>query len=158
MRRDPQVYREFILKETHKKCQDSKFTALSPVAKELLGLPGRMISPSKTLGPKGAIYNANLFNERAKRIWNGDIDIIHDRETLLDLADRLGTLYVLQEHKGQNLRGIPNMKYIQSAALVIIGTKMWIDDHFVLYMQHREKRKSTVLRSARSKSRSRTLS
>ena len=134
------IFHEVYLKETHKTCQDNKFTNLSPAAKKALGMSGRMVSLSKTLGPATAIYNANIFDAKAKRIWYGDIVIGRDRENLLVLADQLGPLYILSEFKGSCLKGIPTRKYIQAVALVIVGTKVWIDDHYIQYMLHREKR------------------
>lgn len=151
MLRESSTYRDFILKETHKQWQDDKFTLISSDAENMLGHPGRLISYSKSLGPAGGIYNANIFNERAKRIWYGDIDIVRDREKLLNLADRLGTLYILPEHKGRFLRGIPTQKYVQATAFVIVGMKMWIDDRFILYMLEHDKYKSLVLKSYKKK-------
>lgn len=151
MLRESSTHRDFILKETHKQWQDDKFTSISSDAEKMLGHPGRLISFSKSLGPAGGIYNANIFNESAKRIWYGDIDIVRDRENLLNLADHLGTLYILPEHKGRFLRGIPTQRYVQATALVIVGMRMWIDDQFILYMHEHEKYKSLVLKSYKKK-------
>jgi hypothetical protein len=80
---------------------------------EKLGLPGKMISASKSgyreRNPKNlVVFNANLITitqEReilmkpvAEKIWYGDIDITLSREDLVDLSNELQkTIMVLYE-------------------------------------------------------------
>jgi hypothetical protein len=69
----------------------------------------------------------------------------------LKLADRLGTLYILPEHKGRFLKGIPTHRYVQAAALVIVRMRIWIDDQFIFDMLEHEKYKTLVLKSFKKK-------
>jgi hypothetical protein len=61
---------------------------------------GRMISASKSNGPKGhvCVWNANVCIKSAGKIWYGDIDLTADIESIKALAVEKGEdVYVLRE-------------------------------------------------------------
>ncbi len=72
------------------------------------------------MGKPTTIFNANIFNSRAKKIWFGDIEIESDKEALLAISRRLGTIYILYEMDGRFLKTIPTIYYIKQRAIVII--------------------------------------
>jgi hypothetical protein len=110
--------------ETASPGQNAEFTKISQIAKKVFGMPGRMISMSKSLGPPTAVWNAKVLNARAKMIWSGDIDIEQNREQLLQLADQLGPLYILPE----------SAESINEALVMVEPGEIWIDDKFVKYI------------------------
>jgi hypothetical protein len=73
---------------------------------EKLGLPGRMISGSKSgyrerYPSNLAIFNANLCIESGK-IWFGDLDLSLEKEKLVEISSEMGeTVYVLYEMDGR---------------------------------------------------------
>lgn len=93
---------------------------VSKYAVELLGYPGRMLYPNKRMGTPTTIFNANIFNSKAEKIWYGDIDIERFREELVKLSDRLGSIHVLAEFDGRFMRSNPTIGYVMSNAAVII--------------------------------------
>lgn len=97
-----------------------KFARISRAAMDLLGYPDRMLYPSKSMGKQTTIFNANVYNSRAEKIWYGDLEIERDREALLELSNRLGPLYILYEMDGRFLRRPPTPARIQSVAPVAI--------------------------------------
>ena len=99
---------------------DHEFTCISPVAVEVLGMTGRMLYRSKSMKKPTTIFNANIFNAKAKKIWHGDLEIERDREALLRLSNRLGGIYILYEFDGRFLREIPTIGYVKSVAAVAI--------------------------------------
>ncbi len=99
---------------------DKKFTQLSRTADKLLGLAGRMLYISKSMKKPTTIFNANIFNSKAKKIWFGDIEIERDKEALLKISKRLGPIYVLWEMDGRFLEHIPTIGYVKSRALVTV--------------------------------------
>ena len=75
---------------------DAKFVKPSLVTDKILGMSGRMLYRSKSLKQPTTIFNANIFNARAEKIWVGDIEIERDKEALCRLSKRIGTaLYTL---------------------------------------------------------------
>ncbi len=99
---------------------DHKFTRISKTAMKLMGFPGRMLYPSKSIRQPTTIFNANIFNSRAKKIWFGDMEIELDAEKLLALSKRLGPLFIMREMDGRFLEWIPTIGYLREEALVII--------------------------------------
>lgn len=102
-----------------KKTQD-----ISPIAKKILGMEGKKISQSKTLGPATAIWNAQIVDASHTVVWFGDIDIERYREQLLELANQIGRLYIAGEFAESG-----------DESLVLIDQgKIWIDDRFAQYI------------------------
>ena len=99
---------------------DAKFVNILPTADKLLGMCGRMLYHSKSMKQPTTIFNANIFNARAKKIWFGDIEIERDREALLKLSRRLGPLYILWEPDGRFLEFMPTAGYVKSRAAVTV--------------------------------------
>lgn len=99
---------------------DHEFTCISADAVEILGMPGRMLYRSKSMKKPTTIFNANIFDKEAKKIWHGDLEIERDREALMRLSDRLGGIYVLYEFDGRFLRELPTIGYVMSVAAVAI--------------------------------------
>lgn len=108
-----------------------KISDTSPIAKQLLGFPGRMISHSKSLGPATAVWNAQIVNAEGKAVWAGDIDIEKSREQILQLAKQLGMLYILPE----------SGKSTYDALVMVKQDKIWIDDKFANYIRMKSSRK-----------------
>ncbi|MGD0885370.1 MAG: hypothetical protein ABSA46_10965 [Thermodesulfovibrionales bacterium] len=100
---------------------DAKFTRISRTAVTLLGMLDRMIYTSKSMRQPTTIFNANIFNARANKIWFGDMEIERDKEALLKLARRVGPLYILAESDGRFLDFMPGLAYLKSRALVTVG-------------------------------------
>ncbi|MGD0885369.1 MAG: hypothetical protein ABSA46_10960 [Thermodesulfovibrionales bacterium] len=90
------------------------------MAEELIGKPGRMLYPSKSMGKPTTMFNAVIFNANAKQIWAGDMEIAIDKEALLKLAEQAGTtIYVVRE--GDTfIKFTPDLKYVKSVAQVTI--------------------------------------
>jgi hypothetical protein len=99
---------------------DAKFVNILSTADKLLGMCGRMLYTSKSMKQPTTIFNANIFNAKAKKIWFGDIEIERDKEALLKLSRKLGPLYILWEMDGRFLDFIPSIGYIKSRAAVTV--------------------------------------
>ena len=99
---------------------DEKITKISRAAVKLIGFPGRMLYRSKSMRQPTTIFNANIFNARAKKIWFGDLEIERDKEALLKLSQKIGPVYILYEMDGRFLEHIPNIHYIKTQAVVIV--------------------------------------
>ncbi len=99
---------------------DEEITEISKPAVEFLGMAGRMLYTSKSMRKPTTIFNANIFNNQAKKIWFGDLEIERDREELLKLSLRIGPLYILYESDGRFLERKPSSGLIRSKAVVIV--------------------------------------
>lgn len=99
---------------------DAKFVNILPSADKLLGMCGRMLYHSKSMKQPTTIFNANIFNSRAKKIWFGDLEIDRDKGALLKLSRRIGPLYILWEMDGRFLEQIPTIGYVKSRAIVTV--------------------------------------
>lgn len=73
------------------------------IAKDILGMPGRMLSASKSdyssqnLGHI-VVFNGNVCTEADGKIWFGDLDVSKDEDKVKALAEALGEkIYVLYE-------------------------------------------------------------
>ncbi|MDA8091925.1 MAG: hypothetical protein M0Z52_12305 [Actinomycetota bacterium] len=97
------------------------FEDLSPVAREYLGMAGRMLYHSKSKAKPTTIFNANIFDSRAKKIWFGDLEIERDRVALLKISNELGHLYILYEMAGRFLDFVPSKRYVEVKAVVIVA-------------------------------------
>jgi hypothetical protein len=99
---------------------DKKIIRLSKTAEKLLGWSGKMLYTSRSMKKPTTIFNANIFNSKAKKIWFGDLEIERDAEAILKLSRRLGPLYILYEMGGRFLEEIPAVGFIRSRAIVIV--------------------------------------
>lgn len=97
-----------------------KTARISKLAVELLGYPDRMLYRSKGSGKPTTIFNANIYDSKAEKIWYGDLEIEKDRQALIDLSNRLGAIYVLWERDGRFLDLSPTIEYVKSRAIVVI--------------------------------------
>lgn len=124
---------------------EQQFTKLSVAAYEILGIPGRMLCRSKSMRTPTTICNANIFNVHAEKIWFGDIDIERDEETLIQLAESEGTLYILYEMDDRFLDHLPSSEYIRSVAAVIVerGDIRYSKD-FKKYVKFRQNLKKRI--------------
>lgn len=74
------------------------------LANKIMGLPGRLLSGSKSgynrTHPENiVVFNANLCTKKLGKLWYGDVDITLDEAKLKELAVVLGEdLYILREH------------------------------------------------------------
>ena len=59
---------------------------ISEDAVKLLGYQGRMLYPSKSMKKPTTIFNANIYNSKAEKIWYGDLEIERDRKALIELS------------------------------------------------------------------------
>lgn len=100
--------------------KDAKFINILRTADKLLGMCGRTLYRSKSMKRPTTIFNANVFNARAKKIWFGDMEIERDKEALLKLSRILGPLYILYENDGRFLEFIPTIGYIKRRAAVTV--------------------------------------
>jgi hypothetical protein len=100
--------------------KDAKFVNILRTADKLLGMCGKMLYRSKSMKHPTTIFNANVFNARAKKIWFGGMEIERDKEALLKLSRRLGPLYILYESDGRFLEFVPTIGYIKSRAAVTV--------------------------------------
>jgi len=108
-----------------------KFTCIAIDAVEVLGLTGRMLYKSKSMKKPTTIFNANIFNAEAKKVWFGDLEIERDRESLIELSRRLGPIYILWESDGRFLRELPTIGYVKSVAAVAIQDgEIWYSEDF----------------------------
>jgi len=94
-------------------CIDRQFTRISAAANKYLGLINRMTSRGKSMGTPEGIFNANIFNSRAEKIWCGDLDLEqwHDRVGLIRLSEEEVPLYVLYERDDRFRYEMPTAKY-----------------------------------------------
>lgn len=97
-----------------------KFARISRTATELLGIPDRMLYRSKGMAKPTTIFNANLYDAKADKIWYGDLEVERDTEVLLKLFDSIGPLYILYEMDGRFLEKPPTMAYIKDRAAVTV--------------------------------------
>jgi|SRR5208283_1649937 len=120
---------------------DAKFVNILRTADKLLGMCGKMLYRSKSMKQPTTIFNANVFNARAKKIWFGDMEIERDKDALLKLSRRLGPLYILYETDGRFLEFIPTIGYLKSRAAVTVenGTISYSKD-FAEYVEAITKR------------------
>lgn len=117
---------------------DRRFIKITKTAEKCLGLSGRMLYPSKSMKKPTTIFNANIFNARAKKIWFGDLEIERDKDALLKISKRLGALYVLWEMDGRFLEHIPTIGYVKNMALVTVKNGC------ILYSRDFEERVKTL--------------
>jgi hypothetical protein len=99
---------------------NDKFARISRTAIDLIGYPDRMLYRSKSMGKPTTIFNANVYNSGAEKIWYGDLEIERDREALIELSSRIGSVYILWEMDGRFLQEMPTIGYIKSHAIVTI--------------------------------------
>lgn len=99
---------------------NDKFSKISTVAINLLGYPDRMLYRSKSMKKPTTIFNANVYNSRAEKIWYGDLEIERDREALIELSHKVGPLYILWEMDGRFLDQMPTVGYVKSRAIVTV--------------------------------------
>lgn len=99
---------------------NDKFARISRVAMDLLGYPDRMLYWHKDMGKPTTIFNANIYNFKAEKIWYGDLEIELDREVLIELSNKEGPLYILWEMDGKFLERMPTFAYIKSRAIVTV--------------------------------------
>ena len=107
----------------HKKnpfLSSEKFMEPSPVAQKYLGIAGRMLYHSKSRAKPTTIFNANVFDWRAKKIWYGDIEIERDQAALLEISKELGPIYILYEMDEQFLEFRPSKRYVEAKAIVTV--------------------------------------
>ncbi len=97
-----------------------RFTRISKHATELLGYPDRMLYRSKSMARPTTIFNANVYNAKAEKIWYGDLEIERDREVLIELSNRVGAIYILWEMDGRFLEKKPTEAYVKSRAIVMV--------------------------------------
>lgn len=85
------------------KKKKSKLEEKKSKAEKVLGIPGKLISWSKSgyrnNNPKNlVIFNAVLKDKDNKEIWSGDMDVTLEEEKLMELAKLLGEkIYVYPE-------------------------------------------------------------
>lgn len=85
---------------------------------------GRLVGWSKTQyrreNPDNEVYfNANIFNNDGQKVWYGDLDLTVDGYKLQEIADKIGTLYVLWEHDGRFYNEAPTLNHIKEKAVKI---------------------------------------
>lgn len=97
-----------------------KSARISKLAVELLGYPDRMLYRSKGRGKPTTIFNANVYNSKAEKIWYGDLEIERDLKALIELSGRMGSIYILWEMDGRFLEKIPTIEYVRSRSIVIV--------------------------------------
>ncbi len=92
------------------------------VAREILGLPGKMIGASKSgyreMYPDHiVVFNSNIFMGKSK-LWFGDIDITDSIDSLKELASSVGDkIYILFEMDGRF--GNEKNPHLENAVAVI---------------------------------------
>ncbi len=98
-------------------------TKISKAAVKLLGYQGRMLYPSKSMKKPTTIFNANIYNSKAEKIWHGDLEIERDRKVLIELSKREGAIYILWESDGWRLTQKPTTGYVKDRAVVVIKNR-----------------------------------
>lgn len=76
------------------------------LAQFILGNPGRMVGASKSIyrydNPTHVVvFNGNLVDEQGNKLWYGDLDLTLDIPALINLAEQVGSLYVVHEMDGR---------------------------------------------------------
>ena len=99
---------------------NDKLARISRDAVALLGTPDRMLYLSKSMRKPTTIFNANVYNAGAEKIWYGDLEIERDREALIELSNREEAIYILWEMDGRFLKKAPTITYIKDRAIVTI--------------------------------------
>ncbi|MDA8085734.1 MAG: hypothetical protein M0Z75_03455 [Nitrospiraceae bacterium] len=102
--------------------RDGEFIDLSVIAENCLGPSGRMLYRSKSQAKPTTIFNVNIFDRNAKKIWFGDLEIERDREALISISEKLGPLYILWEMHGRFLSFVPTRRYIEAKAIVTVAS------------------------------------
>lgn len=74
---------------------------LSSTAEFMLGAKGRRFRNNRRVKKSSARFGASIFDEEAKQIWFGDIDIEKDAKVLTGLSEKYGPLYILSETNGE---------------------------------------------------------
>jgi hypothetical protein len=100
---------------------NDRFSRISKDAVDILGLPDRMLYRSKSLGKPTTIFNANIYNAEAVKIWYGDLEIERDKDALTELSNRKGPLYILWERDGRFLEQKPTVEYVKERAIVTVN-------------------------------------
>jgi len=112
-------------------------------AEEFLGIPGRMLYPSKSMRKPTTIFNAYVFTDKVQNIWTGDIEIERDREKLIGLSRKIGTLYIMLEGEIR-LRMPETVERLKTSALVIIDKEhVTFSDTFKAYVEYWQERLNT---------------
>lgn len=96
---------------------------ISEDAVKLLGYQGRMLYRSKSMKKPTTIFNANIYNSKAEKIWYGDLEIERDRKALIELSKSEGAIYVLWESDGWRLTQKPTSGYVKDRAVVAIKNR-----------------------------------
>ena len=96
---------------------------ISADAVKLLGYQGRMLYRSKSMKKPTTIFNANIYNSKAEKIWYGDLEIERDRKALIELSKMEGAIYVLWESDGWRLMQKPTSGYVKDRAVVTIKNR-----------------------------------
>ncbi|HAM51833.1 MAG TPA: hypothetical protein DCP92_14540 [Nitrospiraceae bacterium] len=132
--------------------EGEKFEDLTPLAREHLGFPGRMLYHSKSLAKPTTIFNANLFNKEARKIWYGDLEIERDREALLKLSEELGPLYILWEMDGRFLESEPTPGYVKAkAAVTVADGEITYSEHFKKYIEAMKERLARIAKKRKDR-------
>ena len=127
---------------------DNKITRISMEAERLLGWPGRRLYPSKGMKKPTTIFNANIFNSKANKIWFGDIEIERDKETLLRLSKKSGPIYILYEMDERFLEEILSVAYVKTRAAVRIDKgNISYGENFARYIENLSKRMKGKIRN-----------
>ena len=115
-------------------------------AVEFLGIPGRMLYPSKSMRKPTTIFNAYVFTEKVQNIWTGDVEIERDREKLIGLSKEIGTLYIMLE--GEIRRRMPEIvELLKTSALVIIDKEhITFSESFEAYVDFWQERLNTSVK------------
>jgi len=109
-------------------------------AEEFLGIPGRMLYPSKSMRKPTTIFNAYVFTDKVQNIWTGDIEIEKDREKLIGISKKIGTLYIMLEGEIR-LRMPETSERLKTSALVIIDKELvMFSETFQAYVEFWQER------------------
>ena len=112
-------------------------------AEKILGIPGRMLYPSKSMRKPTTIFNAYVFTDKVQSIWIGDIEIERDREKLIGLSKEIGTLYIMLELEIR-LQMPETVERLKTSALVIIDKEhITFSDTFKAYMEFWQEKLNT---------------
>lgn len=107
----------------HEKSGYQSIVNISAYAVKLLGYQGRMLYRSKSMKKPTTIFNANIYNSKAEKIWYGDLEIERDRKALVELSKREGAIYILWESDGWRLMQKPTIRYVKDRAIVVIKNR-----------------------------------
>jgi len=115
-------------------------------AEKFLGIPGRMLYPSKSMRKPTTIFNAYVFTDKVQSIWTGDVEIERDREKLIGLSNEIGTLYIMLEGEIR-LRMPETVERLKTSALVIIDKEhITFSDTFQAYIEFWQERLNTSVK------------